>query len=176
MKKRFYVFLSFILLTISSPSSGDTFAQVGFSPDGDRDSARALTLCFIRSAEKSLRVMAYTFSARDIANALVEASRSGIDVKIVLDQDASQQNPKTMAMLRKMKLAGIGVHLDGAFQIQHDKVMISDDQNVETGSFNYSWSAEEKNSENALVIWHLPSLAQSYLNHWKSRWNLGHRL
>ncbi|MBQ0189246.1 phospholipase D family protein, partial [Enterobacter hormaechei] len=44
---------------------------------------------------------------------------------------------------------------------------------VETGSFNFTKAAETKNSENAVVIWNMPKLAESFLEHWQDRWNRG---
>ncbi|HHD2118171.1 TPA: phospholipase D-like domain-containing protein, partial [Klebsiella pneumoniae] len=55
----------------------------------------------------------------------------------------------------------------------HDKVIITDGRNVETGSFNYSRAAANSNSENALVIRDYPALADTYLKHWQSRWEMG---
>ncbi|EHT8677183.1 hypothetical protein KYS33_004286 [Salmonella enterica] len=59
------------------------------------------------------------------------------------------------------------------YKIQHDKVIIVDGRHVETGSFNYTASAEKYNSENAIVMWDAPELAGQYLKHWQSRWNQG---
>ena len=54
-----------------------------------------------------------------------------------------------------------------AYQIHHDKVIIADKQTVELGSFNYSASAANKNSENVLVSWNNPKLAEKYLEHFE---------
>ncbi len=48
-----------------------------------------------------------------------------------------------------------------------------DNVTVETGSFNFTKAAETKNSENAVVIWNMPKLAESFLEHWQDRWNQG---
>lgn len=57
--------------------------------------------------------------------------------------------------------------------VQHDKVIIVDGRHVETGSFNYTASAEKYNSENAIVMWDAPELAAQYQKHWQSRWDQG---
>ncbi|MGP8847328.1 phospholipase D family protein, partial [Enterobacter hormaechei] len=44
---------------------------------------------------------------------------------------------------------------------------------VEAGSFNYTRSAASRNSENVLVINEVPEVAQTYLQHWQSRWDGG---
>jgi hypothetical protein len=58
--------------------------------------------------------------------------------------------------------AGIPLRTNGQYKIMHDKVIITDGQNVELGSFNYTRSAANANSENALVygicrLWHRPT-------------------
>ena len=44
---------------------------------------------------------------------------------------------------------------------------------METGSFNFTAAAAKGNSENALVVWNDPALAETYLTHWQSRWDQG---
>ena len=54
----------------------------------------------------------------------------------------------------------------------HDKVIIADGRNVEVGSFNYTRAADRFNSENVLVVWDEPVVAQRYLQHWQTRWEM----
>ncbi len=60
-----------------------------------------------------------------------------------------------------------------AFAIHHDKVFIVDRRHVQTGSFNYSASAEKRNSENVLVLWGAPDVARLYLQHFTRNSELG---
>ncbi|TYY69803.1 phospholipase D-like domain-containing protein, partial [Klebsiella pneumoniae] len=59
------------------------------------------------------------------------------------------------------------------YKIMHDKVIIADGRNVEVGSFNYTRAADRFNSENVLVVWDEPVVAQRYLQHWQTRWEMG---
>ena len=52
-----------------------------------------------------------------------------------------------MAAMNLLANAGIPVRTVSQFKIMHDKVIITDGRNVETGSFNYSRSAANSNSE-----------------------------
>ncbi|MDU8476063.1 phospholipase D-like domain-containing protein, partial [Pseudomonas syringae pv. actinidiae] len=61
----------------------------------------------------------------------------------------------------------------GTYPIHHDKFIVVDGKAVETGSFNYTAAAAKSNSENALVVWNDPDLAEQYLSHWQSRWDQG---
>ena len=60
-----------------------------------------------------------------------------------------------------------------AYKIMHDKVIVADGRNTESGSFNFSRAADRSNSENVLVVWDDPTVAQRYLQHWQSRWDVG---
>ena len=53
----------------------------------------------------------------------------------------------------------------------HDKYMIVDNKNVETGSFNYTASAEHRNAENVVVIRNNKKLAKKYTENWQKLWN-----
>lgn len=161
-----------LVLGVSAPARSETIAQVGFSPDSPEDSARVLVLSVIDAAKSQIRMLSYSFTARDIVDALIRAKGRGVDVMLVVDEKGNRDNYSQKA-LRAVASAGIPVRLDSHYAIQHDKTIITDGVNVETGSFNFTDSAEKRNSENALVIWNLPSLAKDYLAHWQSRWDWG---
>lgn len=143
--------------------------QVGYSPEG---SAQILVLNVIDTAQRELRVMAYSFTAADITKALLRAHRRGVDVRVVADEKESRGQYEVHA-LNALVSAGVPVRVNGHYAIQHDKVIVADGRTVQTGSFNYTSSAEKRNSENAVVIWDYPTLAKDYLKHWQSRWDGG---
>ncbi|WP_323169504.1 phospholipase D-like domain-containing protein [Pantoea agglomerans] len=53
----------------------------------------------------------------------------------------------------------------------HNKFIVTDGSAVETGSFNYTSSAEKRNAENALVITGEPETAQQYQTEFNRLWN-----
>ncbi|OXC78021.1 phospholipase D family nuclease [Caballeronia sordidicola] len=143
--------------------------QVGFSPEG---SAQALVLDVIRTARHDIRMMGYDFTAPDIARALIDAHKRGVDVKVVLDA-RSNEGRANVAAMNILVNGGVELRTIDRYKIQHDKIVITDEQTVETGSFNFTSSAERANSENAVVIWNFPDVAASFLHHWQSRWDQG---
>lgn len=74
---------------------------------------------------------------------------------------------KARAALGALVNAGADVRTIRVHPIHHDKVIIADGQTVELGSFNYSDAAAHKNSENVLVNWGNPKLAEVYLRHFE---------
>ncbi|QNT78449.1 phospholipase D-like domain-containing protein [Entomobacter blattae] len=102
--------------------------QAGFSPEG---SAEALVLSVINNAQSSLRIMAYSFTAPNITTALINAKACGVDVRMVVDEKGNRDRYSTKA-LTALKEAGILIRTDSDFAIQHDKVIIADEETVET--------------------------------------------
>ena len=54
------------------------------------------------------------------------------------------------------------VKTDARYPIMHDKFIVVDGKHVETGSFNYSFAAAERNAENAIVVWNNVAMAEKY--------------
>lgn len=143
--------------------------DVGFSPEG---SAQQLVLRTLDDARESIRLMGYSFTSPEVVKSLVAAKRRGVDVMVVVDEKGNRSRASQAAM-NVVANAGIPLRINGQYKIMHDKVIVTDGQNVELGSFNYTRSAAESNSENALVVRGVPALAQTYLSHWQSRWDGG---
>jgi len=64
----------------------------------------------------------------------------------------------------------VPVRLDAKYAIQHQKVIIIDGESVETGSYNYTKGARDRNSENVLIVRADPALAKSYEANWEKLW------
>lgn len=159
-----------VCLTFSAAASADTPSlDVGFSPEG---SAQQLVLRTLDGARESIRLMGYSFTSPEIVKSLVAARQRGVDVRVVVD-DKGNRSKASQAAMNVVVNAGIPLRTNSQYKIMHDKVIITDGQNVELGSFNYTRSAAESNSENALVVRGVPALAQTYLTHWQSRWEGG---
>jgi phosphatidylserine/phosphatidylglycerophosphate/cardiolipin synthase-like enzyme len=120
----------------------------------------------IDGAKKSIKVMAYGFTATNLAEALVRAKRRGVDVGLIQDEKSAQNNRETMPILLA---AGIEVRSDGKHAIQHNKVMLIDDDIVITGSYNFTKSAESRNAENIMIV-RSSYAAKRYADNWKSHW------
>ena len=88
-------------------------------------------------------------------------------VRIVADWKASRDRSSQIAALQA---AGIPVRLDHRYAIEHDKFMVIDETDLETGSFNYTAAAVKSNAENALVLWNVPEIARTYASEWERMW------
>jgi phosphatidylserine/phosphatidylglycerophosphate/cardiolipin synthase-like enzyme len=138
--------------------------EIAFSPNGG---ATEMVVRTIDSAKSSVRVAAYTFTSKPIAQALLEAHKRGIDVRVVVDKSNVTARYTAATVLANM---GVPVRVDYNYAIMHDKFVVVDGQVVESGSFNFTAAAETKNAENVLVL-HDAAVAQRYGQEWERLWS-----
>jgi len=161
IKPIIYIFiaLSLISLLFVNDTSIDTSIRVFFSPNGGCTKAIVYE---IMKAKTVILVQAYSFTSKEIANALAQAKNTGIDVEIILDKSNESLKYSAADFAAHM---GIPTYIDPAHNIAHNKVMIIDNETVITGSFNFSKAAEEHNAEN-LLIFKSREIAKKYINNW----------
>lgn len=153
-----------ITLTPLTTTASETRITTGFSPGG---TAIANVLAAIRSARASIDVAAYSFTSKDVATALDSASRDGIRVRVVAD---AKDNGGRYSAVTWLQHKGIPVRLNGHYAIQHNKFMVIDGRTTQTGSFNYTASANKRNAENTVVIWNEPVTAGAYQDEFNRLW------
>ncbi len=138
-----------------------TEEEVYFSPNGGCTQAIVDNLNW---AEKYIRVQAYSFTSKPIAEALIAAHKRGVDVQVLLDKSQLHGKGSKLDLLVQ---AGVPVMIDKKHAIAHNKVMIIDGVTVLTGSFNFTNAAEDKNAENLLVV-RDKVVARKYRNNWNN--------
>ena len=119
----------------------------------------------IVKANHSILVQAYGFSSKNIADALIAAKNRGVNVKVILDKSQRKQK---YSLLYYIVDAGIPVWIDMKPAIAHNKVMIIDDKEVITGSFNFTDAAQKRNAENVIFISD-NKIAKEYAQNWEKR-------
>ena len=139
--------------------------EVAFSPN---EGSEHLVVKVIDSAKTELDLLSCSFTSVPVVEALVRARHRGVKVTLVADYKddvSADRSGKARAALGAPVNAGADVRTISVYAIHHDKVIIADWQTVEQGSFNYSDAAAHRNSENVLVNWGNPKLADVYLKH-----------
>ena len=134
--------------------------EIAFAPFPQRQAQR-LVETIIDAADSTVVIAAYQMTSKPIADALCRAAARGVAVTAVLDQ---RSNPHGLGNSKRdyLDACGVAVRADARYPIMHDKFIVVDGKHVETGSFNYSFAAAERNAENAMVIWNNPELAARY--------------
>jgi phosphatidylserine/phosphatidylglycerophosphate/cardiolipin synthase-like enzyme len=127
-----------------------------FSPQGG---CTEVIVAELQRARHEVLVLAYSFTSRPVAQALVDAKLRGVHVEIVLDH-SNEHEPHTE--LPFFVEQGLTPLVDPHHAIAHNKVMVIDGRTVLTGSFNFTQQAEAENAENLLVLQGHPELARAY--------------
>jgi phosphatidylserine/phosphatidylglycerophosphate/cardiolipin synthase-like enzyme len=163
MKKLLIIWIFLLIPAQLFAENGDY--EVAFSPRGG---GTELIVKAISEARQSIKVAAYSFTSKPIAQALVDAHKKGIEIEVVLDKSQNSERYTSATFLANM---GVPVRIDSHYAIMHNKFMVIDEKSVQLGSFNYTKAAEEKNAENVLVIRNNPQLATIYNKNWKKLWD-----
>jgi phosphatidylserine/phosphatidylglycerophosphate/cardiolipin synthase-like enzyme len=88
--------------------------------------------------------------------------KRGIHVEIILDKSNKSKKYSAGDFTAHM---GVATYIDFRHAIAHNKIIIVDNETVITGSFNFTKVAEEKNTENLLIIKN-KKLAEIYIDNW----------
>ena len=167
---RCFVALALFALSASAAAS-QTFRAEGeielaFSP---WDNPEQVLLQVVRGARSSLLVQAYAFTSRKFADALVAAQRRGVRVEVLADAHMNRRERGNA--IPRLLAAGVPVAYETRYSAAHNKVLIADAEGpgcaVVTGSYNFTWSAENRNAENLLVLRGHCALARSYRQNWR---------
>jgi phosphatidylserine/phosphatidylglycerophosphate/cardiolipin synthase-like enzyme len=141
-------------------------AEVYFSPRGGCTDA---VVKLINSSKKSVDVAIYSFTSKKIANALIDAHKRGVKVRVLIDYGNGQSKYCVGPLLEK---AGIEVRYKkgSGGGLMHHKYAIYDGKVLSTGSFNWTGSAEKRNDENLVILRNAPELVDRYEENFKKLW------
>ncbi len=153
-----------------APAPATPFAATGtveyaFTP-GDR--IDDMIIAAINAAHEEVLVQAYSFTHRDIAQALIAAQQRGVKVTLLADRE--QTFSLHTSVVGNIATAGVAVLLDDQHTAAHNKIIVIDaaraDCAVVTGSFNFTIGAQFHNAENALVLRGDVPLCAAYRANW----------
>jgi phosphatidylserine/phosphatidylglycerophosphate/cardiolipin synthase-like enzyme len=148
--------LRYLLRTAYHAWSPPPSLAAHFSPKGGCTDAIVRELGQVRH---EVLVLAYSFTSRAIAQALVDAKLRGVHVEIVLDHSNEHEVYSDLHFFLEQGLTPV---IDPHHSIAHNKVMILDGGTILTGSFNFTQHAETENAENLLIIKGHPELVRAY--------------
>ena len=127
----------------------------------------------INNAQQSIQIAIFTFTDKALVNDLIAAKNRGVTVQVVADYSQGTQSYST-AGFEKLIQNGIEVRINKSYELLHDKYMIIDGNTVETGSYNYTASAQTKNAENYQIYHNNHALAQLYQQDWQAIFDQGY--
>lgn len=113
----------------------------------------------LRNAKQSIYFMAFTFTDSNIANMLALKMEEGVDVRGLFEKTRKNEWTK----FDFLQGQGADVMWDSNRYVMHHKVFLIDNSTVVTGSMNPTWSADNENDENILII-HDKGIASEFLD------------
>ena len=132
------------------------------------DDPESIIIKNIDNAKEFINIAMYTFTDREIAQAILRAKDRGVDIKIYLDR--SQVNAKYSKSRYFINNGIEGIRISSNNYIMHNKFAVIDNEIVITGSYNWTASAGERNDENLLVI-DDKNIIKKYQNQFNNLWN-----
>ncbi len=164
-------FLSLLILPLFLSSAK---VEVFFSAtDGCKDKI----IKSINSAQKSIKIAIYHITSREIMQALIDAKKRGLDIKIVADGEQAKDKFSKVSLLIKegvdLKITDYSTRKKRFLTPKmHHKFMIIDRKYVMTGSFNFTASAEELNDENCVFIYDSVEVVEKFEREFERLWKI----
>jgi len=120
----------------------------------------------INQAEAFINIAMYIFTDREISLPLIKAQERGVKVRLYLDKEQVEyQYSQSRFLVQK----GIKTRVSSNKYIMHNKFAIIDNRILLTGSYNWTFSANNRNDENLMVI-NDPEVIARYQNQFEKLW------
>lgn len=158
--KKFVCFV-FWFLTLTPASAA---MKAYFSPSLDCENQ---IIRHLNNSTDTVDIAVYTMTNRPIMRAIEKAHNRGVRIRIITDK---KQADHYSSIATRLYQKDIPIKINTEFEIEHNKFAIFDGQSLITGSFNWTYSASNKNSENCLVITDEPELIDQYEKRFNTLW------
>lgn len=163
--------LAFLVIVLSVTISISTLAktEVYFSL---YDNPQKEITKNINQAEAFINIVMYIFTDREIALPLVKAQERGVKVRLYLDKEQVDYKYSQSRFLVQKR---IKTRISSNNYIMHHKFAIIDNCILLTGSYNWTFSANNRNDENLMVIDDPETIEifqNQFINLWTNKYSL----
>ena len=140
-------------------------------PTNIKGSIEEKLIGYINEAQETIDIAAFEFNLTPVADALISASRRGVRVRWMTDDEHgieadSEEGRGQFAMLKKAK---IEVKDDDRSALMHHKFWVFDGRIVWTGSTNITSNGMFRNNNN-VIVFRSPELAAVYTQQFEEMW------
>ncbi|KAJ2909933.1 hypothetical protein GGI21_001383 [Coemansia aciculifera] len=150
----------------SNGGGGDVYIKSLFFPS---EKSFGELINFLDSAKTSLDICVFNITDDDIARAIGNAKRRGVNVRIITDDE--QLKCKGNDVVRLNEQYNIPYKTDNDPQkFMHSKFAVIDRRAVWAGSYNWTVSARRSNNESVIVT-NDPSTAAAYSGEFECLWS-----
>jgi len=137
--------------------------NVHFSPG---ETCRRAILDAVLAARASIDICVFTISDDRISKAILKAHQRGVKVRIITDNDKSDDMGSDVDWLREQ---GVAVCMDSSPSHMHHKFALIDAKQLINGSFNWTRSATDRNQENIMLSYH-PKAIDAFSTMFETLW------
>ena len=141
-----WLFCTSVLL--SAEQAGGVTVEIYYSPE-DAPLDRVVTL--YGQARRYIYVSVYGLTSPRAVEALVAAKKRGLDVRLITDQERTQEIKQRSAP-HTLRLAGIPIRVNQHDGLMHLKQVVIDDEVNASGSMNHTTSGNRYNDERLDVV------------------------
>jgi len=155
----FLVLILYITISISTLANTEVYFSLYDNPQKE-------IIKNINQAEAFINIAMYIFTDREIALPLIRARERGVKVRLYLDQD---QVDYKYSQSRFLVQKGIKTRISTNNYIMHNKFAIIDNRLLFTGSYNWTFFANNRNDENLMII-DDPKIIEIFQNQFVNLW------
>lgn len=144
-------FVIFLTLSAAAGQAGPVWSgniEVLYAPD---DAPLDRVVMLYQQAKHYIYVSVYGLTYPRAVEALVAAKKRGVDVRMLTDQERTQEM-KQHSALRTLRLAGIPIRVNQHDGLMHLKQVVIDDEINTSGSLNHTTSGNRYNDERMDII------------------------
>lgn len=144
-------FVVFLTLSAAAGQAGPVWSgniEVLYAPD---DAPLDRVVMLYQQAKHYIYVSVYGLTYPRAVEALVAAKKRGVDVRMLTDQERTQEM-KQHSALRTLRLAGIPIRVNQHDGLMHLKQVVIDDEINTSGSMNHTTSGNRYNDERMDII------------------------
>ncbi len=132
-----YLFLFSINITTSH-------AQISFTNKCEKE-----VIKLINNSTENIDIAVYSINNLNIIDSLIKAKDRGVKIRILTDRIQAFGKSSKVKLLHD---AGFDIKIHSKDRIMHHKFAIFDNQRAIEGSFNWTYSAANKNSEDCNIF------------------------
>jgi len=115
----------------------------------------------VHGAKKSIRLKMFLFSHPELVNAVIEAKKRGVHVRVMLNPARRSGQSENELTKKKLKAAGVEViDSNPDFDVTHEKSMVVDDEVAFIESFNWDVKDLTETRDYAVVTTHAPEVVE----------------
>jgi len=117
----------------------------------------------IKKAQKSVFIAVAWFTNKDLFNELIEKAKVGCKISLIISNDEINTNSQIIFDQLEKYYSKCYIIGDGETELMHNKFCVIDYNTVITGSYNWSYKAEN-NFENVIINYDDTALAEQFIS------------